>query len=588
MEESREKRGFRGRSYIVLIRHGITEGNQKRWFYGSVDIPLAAEGEAQLARHREKGLYPELPEDARFFTSGMLRTRQTLEIIYGQKEAEAIPELAEMNFGDFECKTYEELKEDEDFLEWMLDETGQKGPRGVEPRNHFAARVSEGLHKLIAAHRMKEWSHRHGGEDACSVVVCHGGVISAMMQELFPGIAGNMFDWIPDPGLGYIVEMEEGDPVGYQRIAAIRKFGFGVMRPPMIGEEIDLDQLKEMVDRFLAAGYTYFDTAFGYVGGKSELALGEALVKRYPRDSFQIATKMPAWLAGSAEEAKQMFQTSKERLGVDYFDFYLMHNLGADRIQYFRDYGIWDFLKEKKKNGEIRKIGFSFHDKAKVLEKVLQEFREADFVQLQINYADWESPQVEARKCYETARRYGMPIIIMEPVKGGMLADLLPEDAAALLKEAAPDRSNASWAMRFCAGLPGVLTVLSGMSSLEQMDDNLATMNAFRPLKEEEREVLRKAAAVLDSRPHVPCTFCGYCSAGCPSGIPISGVFRAMNTNMVYGAMQSAEFAYGWETRGKGKASSCIECGQCESVCPQKIDIINQLRQAAELFENKE
>ena len=583
--ETKEKRGFQGRSYMVLIRHGITEGNQKRWFYGGVDIPLAKEGEEQLARLKAKGIYPELPEDAQFFTSGMLRTRQTLRILYDKTDSDAIPDLAEMRFGDFECQTYEELKEDEDFLEWMLDETGKKGPRGAEPRNHFRERVSAGLKTLIGKHRMKEWSHRHGGEDACSVVVCHGGVISAMMQEMFPGIAANMFDWIPDPGLGYIVEMEEGEPMGYQQIKEIRKLGFGLMRPPMKDGEIDLPQVEEMVDRFLDAGFTYFDTAYGYVDGKSEVALGQALVKRHPRDRFQIATKMPAWMVSTEEEAKAMFEESKARLGVDYIDYYLMHNLGADRTQAFRDFHIWDFLKEKKAAGEIRHIGFSFHDKAEVLEKLLEEFSDTDFVQLQINYADWENPRVEAAKCYEIARRYNLPIIVMEPVKGGALADFLPPEAEEILRAAAPERSNASWALRFCTELPGVLTVLSGMSDLAQMDDNLATMNAFRPLSDEERDALKQVSQILDSRPRVACSFCRYCTAGCPKSIEIPGIMRALNMYMIYGDLKAARGNYGWETRDGRNASQCIECGQCEAACPQQLDIIKQLHRAAELFE---
>ena len=585
MREKTEKRGFRGRSYMVLIRHGITEGNQKRWFYGGVDIPLAEEGEKKLAHLREKGLYPELPEDVQFFTSGMLRTRQTLQILYGAEEDEAIPELAEMRFGDFECLTYEELKEDEDFLEWMLDETGKKGPRGAEPRNHFRERVHAGLQKLIGLHRIKEWSHRHGGEDACSCVVCHGGVISAMMQDMFPDVAANMFDWIPDPGLGYVVDMKEGEPVGYQEITEIKKLGFGIMRPPMKDGEIDQEQLNQMVDRFMEGGYSYFDTAFGYVNETSEIALGKAVVSRYPRESFQIATKLPAWEVTTEEEAKQMFEVSKQRLGVDYFDFYLMHNLGGNRTQSFRDFGIWEFLKEKRASGEIRQLGFSFHDKASVLDSLLREYKDTDFVQLQINYADWENPRVDARECYEVARKYNLPIVIMEPVKGGLLAGKMPPDAAAVLQQAAPTASAASWALRFCAELPGVLTVLSGMSDMDQMEDNLNTMDHFRPLSPEERQTIGEVVRILDSKPHVPCTFCRYCVAGCPKEIEIPGVFRVMNVATIYGDLKSASGSYGWETRNGAKASHCIGCGQCESVCPQQIDIIEQLKKAAEMFD---
>ena len=571
-------------SKIYLIRHGITEGNQKRWFYGKADLPLAEEGREELQRLADRGVYPKLDEDADCYTTGLLRTEQTFSILFGEREHRTIPNLREMEFGDYECHTYEELKAYEDFDRWCYDETGDAGLPGGESNNQFACRISAGLKELLGYHRLKELSCRCSGKAAVSVIVCHGGVISAVMQELFPQMRKNMWDWIPSPGFGYVVEFEKGEATMYTEISDIKKLGFGLMRLPMKDGEVDMEQTKEMVDLFLSKGFTYFDTAYGYLDGKSEEAAKTALVERHPRESFQLATKLPAWCASTEEEAKAMFETSLKRTGAGYFDFFLLHNLGDKRTKTFDDFHIWDFLAEKKRAGLIRKLGFSMHDKAAELEKVLQAHPEMDFVQLQINYADWESPTVEARKCYETARKYNKPVIIMEPVKGGSLAEL-PDEVSRIFKAADPEATLSSWAIRYAASLDGVLTVLSGMSNLEQMKDNLKTMENFEPLKEEERQVIAEATGVLDSLPQIPCTACRYCEKGCPQGISIPGIFRAMNNYMIYGNREGAEGNYAWETREGGVASKCVECGRCETVCPQHIGIIEALKKAVEMFE---
>ena len=365
----------------------------------------------------------------------------------------------------------------------------------------------------------------------------------------------------------------------------IPKLGFGLMRLPMIGEEVDIEQTKQMVDLFLSKGFTYFDTAFGYLGGKSELAAGEALVKRYPRDRFQLATKLPAWAGPkTAQEAKEMLFTSLERTGAGYFDFYLLHNLGDKRTEYFDRFGIWDFVAEQKKKGLLRHVGFSFHDKADVLDEVLTRHPEMEFVQLQINYADWESESIQSRRCYEVARKHGKPVIIMEPVKGGSLANL-PENVAKELRAANPEASLSSWAIRYAASLEGLVTVLSGMSSLEQMQDNVSFMEHFAPLSEAERAAVARAQQALANSPRIPCTNCQYCVKGCPQGIAIPGIFKAMNTNLVYGNRAGAQGDYEWETREGGVASKCIACGHCESVCPQHIHIIEELERAKAAFE---
>ena len=368
---------------------------------------------------------------------------------------------------------------------------------------------------------------------------------------------------------------------------SVGKLGFGLMRLPMDNGRVDQKQVDEMADRFLARGFTYFDTAYGYLDGQSEAAARKALVERHPRESFLLATKLPAWAgAETAEQARQMFWTSLERTGAGYFDFYLMHTMGGDRTAYFEKYDIWSFLLERKAEGLIRHLGFSFHDKADVLDRLLTQLPEAEFVQLQINYADWESPSIQSRLCYETARRHGKPVVIMEPVKGGSLMNL-PDEAVRLLQAIHPDASPASWALRFAASLEGVITVLSGMSDVAQMDDNLRTMDPFRPLDDREREAIGKVREILDALPQVPCTRCQYCVDGCPQGIAIPGIFKALNNYLVFNNLAGARGNYAFETRLGGVASKCVACGQCESVCPQHIAIIDELRRACELLEQK-
>ena len=365
----------------------------------------------------------------------------------------------------------------------------------------------------------------------------------------------------------------------------IPKLGFGLMRLPMNGEEVDIEQTKEMVDQFMAKGFTYFDTAFGYTGGKSEEAVKTAIVDRYPRESFQIATKLPAWTAANAEDAKEMFNISLKRTGAGYFDFYLLHNVAEERMNSFDDFGIWDYVRELKEKGLIRHIGFSFHDNAQVLDKVLTAHPEMEFVQLQINYADWESPTVQARACYEVAKKHNKPIIIMEPIKGGALANM-PDSVRKIFKAADPNASIASWAIRYAASLDNLITVLSGMSTIDQMKDNLSYMESFKPLTEDEKEVVTKAQEVLSAIPSIPCTSCQYCVDSCPQNIKIPDFINAMNRKTIFEDYEGAKHGYGMTIMfGSNKPSECIACGVCESVCPQKIAIIDTLKTAVELFE---
>lgn len=380
------------------------------------------------------------------------------------------------------------------------------------------------------------------------------------------------------------------------RVAAfdevVGKLGFGLMRLPRVGEgeaaPVDVERVKTMVDAFLAAGFTYFDTAYVYHDGASECVAKEALVDRYPRESFTLATKMPGWLLKEPGDVERIFAEQLERTGAGYFDYYLMHNVAGNQIKMYEDFGCWEWARRMKDEGLIRHLGFSCHDTADVLDRLLTDHPEVEFVQLQLNYLDWEHDAVQARACYETAERHGVPVVVMEPVKGGTLARL-PEDAAALLAEADPQASQASWALRFAASLPNVKVVLSGMSDESQMAENagLLAPDSFKPLTDDDRALLRRVVEIITSVEVVGCTACRYCTPGCPQGIDIPAIIAALNTQRRYKDSRADIMYEHALADGSARASECIACGQCEGACPQHLPIIEVLQEAAGLFDKE-
>lgn len=370
-------------------------------------------------------------------------------------------------------------------------------------------------------------------------------------------------------------------------LLATPKLGFGCMRLPLLDPDdqksIDLEQLKQMVDVFIEGGGTYFDTAFVYHEGASEAALKEALVSRYPREAYTVATKCLAWAAESKEQAQGNLAISLERMGLDYVDFYLLHNVGGERTAKFDEYGMWDFVKQKKEEGLIKHWGFSMHDGPEALDALLSAHPDAEFVQLQVNYLDWDDPVIRARQCMEVAQRHGVPVIIMEPARGGRLAQL-PERVAEPLRAVDSQAGLASWAYRFCFNLPNVITVLSGVSNLDQAKENVATLCANRSFTEEEQAALDEACKVLRSMASVPCTNCRYCVKGCPQDVSIPEIMGLLNLELMTENREFAKGLYQWQA--PGRASACVGCGACEAMCPQGIDIIHWLEVAKDHFED--
>ncbi|MEN6371816.1 MAG: aldo/keto reductase [Armatimonadota bacterium] len=366
------------------------------------------------------------------------------------------------------------------------------------------------------------------------------------------------------------------------------KLGFGLMRLPVTVEgdpkSIDQELVNKMVDYYLEKGFTYFDTAYPYHQGMSEVAARKAIVERHPRESFTLADKMPTFFVTSGADYQRFFDEQLERCGVQYFDYYLLHTLGARLYAGTLEYGGFDFMKKLKAEGKAKHIGFSYHDKAELLDRILTEHPEMEFVQLQINYIDWDNTSIESRKCYDVATKHNKPVIVMEPVKGGSLTHL-PAEANKMFRAYHPDMSAASWAIRFAASLDNVFMVLSGMSSFEQVVDNTSYMQDMALLNDEEKEIIKKATAIINSSIAIPCTACQYCVDGCPQKIPISKYFSLYNDQNRFKLVPAHMNYYTNLAHDFGKASDCIGCKQCEEHCPQKIDIVEQLKEVAKVFD---
>ena len=372
----------------------------------------------------------------------------------------------------------------------------------------------------------------------------------------------------------------------------MKNLGFGLMRLPLLDpndeKSIDLERFKQMADPYLERGFTYFDTAIGYHGFESQRAVKTALVDRHPRNRFALATKLHNNFVHSLEDRDRVFNEQLELTGAGYFDYYLLHGIKADSYPIYEQYDCFNWLLEKQRQGLVRHVGFSFHDTAELLDRILTEHPEMEFVQIQLNYLDWESEWIQSRAVYETAVKHGKDVIVMEPVKGGTLARL-PAEAEALLKAAAPEQSIPSWAIRFAASQENVRMVLSGMSSLEQMEDNLRTMENFRPLSGQELALTARAAEIINQKIAVACTACSYCTDGCPMQIAIPKYFSLYNEDMREDLAQKGWTAnysnYNKLTRTHGKAGDCIGCGQCEGVCPQHLPIVSLMQQVSAHFD---
>lgn len=370
-----------------------------------------------------------------------------------------------------------------------------------------------------------------------------------------------------------------------------KKLGFGLMRLPLLdandGGSIDIEQTKKMVDLFIERGFTYFDTAWMYCDFKSESATKEVLVDRYPRDKYTLATKLHAGFIKTKEDRDKIFNEQLRKTGVEYFDYYLLHDIGTHHYEIYEKLDCFTWLKDKKEKGLVKNIGFSFHDNAELLDKILTAHPEIEFVQLQINYLDWDSEGVQSRKCYEVATKHNKPVIVMEPVKGGTLAKV-PSSVEDIFKDYNKKASIPSWAIRFAASLDNVMMVLSGMSNMEQILDNTEYMMNFEKLNDKERELISQAVDLINSNITVACTGCSYCTDGCPMNIAIPKYFS------LYNADKQEIKEKDWTPQGEyyknltktfGKASDCVECGQCEGVCPQHLHIIDRLKDVAEYFE---
>ena len=364
------------------------------------------------------------------------------------------------------------------------------------------------------------------------------------------------------------------------------KLGFGGMRMTKEGDAIDHRLLAQMIDTYMESGFNYFDTAHGYHDGLSEPAYKKCLTSRYPRESYVLTDKLTAEYFKSEEDVRKVFGEELECCGVEYFDFFLMHALGNVNYDKFVRCRAFETAFELKKEGKIRHVGISFHDTADMLEKILNDYPQIEIVQIQLNYLDYEDGEVQSRKVYEVCRRHNKPMLIMEPVKGGNLVKL-PDKALRVLEDLGGG-SPASYALRFAAGFDGIVSVLSGMSNMEQLEDNIRTMKGVRKLDERERAAVQQVVSIIHDMRLIDCTACRYCTAGCPKKILIPDLFSCMNTKELTGSWNPDFYYRTVYTQHGGKASDCVGCGKCEKACPQHLPIRKLLKQVADQFEKEE
>ncbi len=541
-------------SRIYLIRHGKTEGNHKHWYYGATDLPLSETGLAEIRAYAEKGIYPEIPGDTDFYTTGLVRTDQTLEAIYGSHEHTAIPRLQEINFGKAECMTYDDLKVFDNFDKWAWDTTGDERIADAETANEFHARIHEGLKELLERHHQKEQACRKSGRDAVSVIVCHGGVIACIMEKLFPAVCGSMWDWLPEPGFGYIVDLEDGEPYMYSKINDIGRLGLGIYRLPMAGKNrIDHKKTKDLFDVQMKKSRGFFEIDFldgGSLGGIPEdrafKAVREDFVRRYDRTDINLTAVVDI---DRISEARRMIRLMGagylDRLAVSGVERYvdvsddpaLDHEALSDKriigpgeisgdmpVESEKVQNVWKCLGELKKKGLVKKAGLAFAGSPALLDILLKDHQEIDYVVLPVNCIMGFGDADLAQKYYTISRRRYKEILVRSPFAGGKLADPSREARAvlglddtdekeqadvgydqfrhtmagyAMLKKQNAPHSAVDWALRYVLSFPFVVTCVAASGDPDHVAENVDAADRFRPLTEEERKLLKKAAAAL-------------------------------------------------------------------------------------------